>query len=179
MALLSGRNRGPLATQGVEPEEVQVMVCCIARLSRSQGRVASASARARSEQHQRQCSSSVLVPAPVHWHWWGQSDGADEASAGETPAPAPERFASERSQTRPDAEQGRIRQTRGQGTHECGPGPVPRACLTRGGGGGWSPCVTFRPAAVSFRGPGQSPVLPFACCVGLLLSVGRCGRCSC
>ena len=41
-----------------------------------------------------------------------------------------------------------------------------------------SPCVTFR-RAVSLRGPGQSPVLPFACCVGLLLSVGRCGRCSC
>ena len=30
-----------------------------------------------------------------------------------------------------------------------------------------------------FAGPGRSPVLPFACCVGLLLSVGRCGRCSC
>ena len=30
-----------------------------------------------------------------------------------------------------------------------------------------------------FTGPGQSPVLPFACCVGSLLSVGRCGRCSC
>ena len=29
---------------------------------------------------------------------------------------------------------------------------------------------------VSLRGPGQSPVLPFACCVGSLLSVGRCGR---
>ena len=29
------------------------------------------------------------------------------------------------------------------------------------------------------RGPGRSPVLPFACCVGSLLSVGRCGRCSC
>ena len=26
---------------------------------------------------------------------------------------------------------------------------------------------------------GQSPALPFACCVGSLLSVGRCGRCSC
>ena len=31
----------------------------------------------------------------------------------------------------------------------------------------------------SFTGPGQSPVLPFACCVGSLCSVGRCGRCSC
>ena len=41
------------------------------------------------------------------------------------------------------------------------------------------PCVTFRLVVVLLRGPGQSPVLPFACCVGLLLSVGRCGRCSC
>ena len=41
------------------------------------------------------------------------------------------------------------------------------------------PCVTFRPVAVSLRGPGQSPGLPFACCVGSLRSVGRCGRCSC
>ena len=42
-----------------------------------------------------------------------------------------------------------------------------------------APCVTFRRFVVSLRGPGQSPVLPFACCVGSLLSVGRCGRCSC
>ena len=41
------------------------------------------------------------------------------------------------------------------------------------------PCVTFRRVVVSLRGPGQSPGLPFACCVGSLLSVGRCGRCSC
>ena len=27
------------------------------------------------------------------------------------------------------------------------------------------PCVTFRRVAVSLQGPGQSPVLPFACCV--------------
>ena len=40
-------------------------------------------------------------------------------------------------------------------------------------------CVTFRRVVVPLRGPGQSPVLPFACCVGSLLSVGRCGRCSC
>ena len=39
--------------------------------------------------------------------------------------------------------------------------------------------MTFCLVVVSLRGPGQSPVLPFACCVGLLLSVGRCGRCSC
>ena len=39
--------------------------------------------------------------------------------------------------------------------------------------------MTFRRVAVSLRGPGQSPVLPFACCVGSLLSVSRCGRCSC
>ena len=36
------------------------------------------------------------------------------------------------------------------------------------------PCVTFRLVVVSLWGPGQSPVLPFACCVGSLLSVGRC-----
>ena len=41
------------------------------------------------------------------------------------------------------------------------------------------PCVTFRLVVVSLRGPGQSPVLPFACCVWSLLSVGRCGWCSC
>ena len=41
------------------------------------------------------------------------------------------------------------------------------------------PCVTFRLVVVSLRGPGQSPVLPFACCVGSLRSGGRCGRCSC
>ena len=40
------------------------------------------------------------------------------------------------------------------------------------------PRVTFRRVVVSLRGPGQSPVLPFACCVGPLRSVGRCGRCS-
>ena len=41
------------------------------------------------------------------------------------------------------------------------------------------PCVTFRQVVASLRGPGRSPVLPFACCVGALRSVGRCGRCSC
>ena len=41
------------------------------------------------------------------------------------------------------------------------------------------PRVTFRRVIVSLRGPGQSPVLPFACCVGSLCSVGRCSRCSC
>ena len=41
------------------------------------------------------------------------------------------------------------------------------------------PRVTFRRVVVPLRGPGQSPVLPFACCVGSLLSDGRCGRCSC
>ena len=42
-----------------------------------------------------------------------------------------------------------------------------------------NPRLTFRLVVVSLRGLGQSPVLPFACCIGLLLSVGRCGRCSC
>ena len=40
------------------------------------------------------------------------------------------------------------------------------------------PCVTFCRVA-ALRGPRQSPVLPSACCVGSLRSVGRCGRCSC
>ena len=40
------------------------------------------------------------------------------------------------------------------------------------------PCVTFHLVVVSLRGPGQSPVLPFACCVELLLSVGT-YWCSC
>ena len=56
----------------------------------------------------------------------------------------------------------------------CIPG---RACVERS--------LTCLPAmcdilsCCSFTGPGQSPVLPFACCVGSLLSVGRYGRCSC
>ena len=41
-----------------------------------------------------------------------------------------------------------------------------------------APRLTFRRVAVSVRGPGQSPVLPFACCVGSMLSDGRCGLCS-
>ena len=32
------------------------------------------------------------------------------------------------------------------------------------------PCVTFRLVVAPLRGPGRSPVLPFACCVGALLS---------
>ena len=40
------------------------------------------------------------------------------------------------------------------------------------------PCVAFRRVVVPLRGPGQSPVLPSACCAGSLRSVGRCGRCS-
>ena len=41
------------------------------------------------------------------------------------------------------------------------------------------PCVTFRLVVAPLRGPGQSPGLPSACCIGSLRSVGRCGRCSC
>ena len=40
------------------------------------------------------------------------------------------------------------------------------------------PRVTFRRVVVSLWGPGRSLVLPFACCVGSLRFVGRCGRCS-
>ena len=47
------------------------------------------------------------------------------------------------------------------------------------GGGTPPPFVTFRRVVVPLRGPGQSPGLPFACCVGSLRFVGRCGRCSC
>ena len=39
--------------------------------------------------------------------------------------------------------------------------------------------MTFRRVVVPLPGFGQSPVLPFACCVGSLRSVGRCSRCSC
>ena len=41
------------------------------------------------------------------------------------------------------------------------------------------PCVTFRRVAVSLRGPGQSPVHPFACCIGSLRAVGRFGLGDC
>ena len=41
------------------------------------------------------------------------------------------------------------------------------------------PRLTFRRVVAPLRGPGQSPVLPSACCVGSLRSVGRCGQCSC
>ena len=34
-----------------------------------------------------------------------------------------------------------------------------------------TPCVTFRQVVVPLRGPGQSPGLPFACCVGPLRPV--------
>ena len=40
------------------------------------------------------------------------------------------------------------------------------------------PRVTLHRVAGSLRGPGRSPVRPFACCVGSLRSVGRCGRCA-
>ena len=41
------------------------------------------------------------------------------------------------------------------------------------------PCVKFHRVVAPLRDPGESPVLPFACCVVLLPSVGRCGWCSC
>ena len=50
-------------------------------------------------------------------------------------------------------------------SQHCPPPPPPRR-------------VTFRRVVAPLRGRGQSPVLPFACCVGSLRSVGRCGRCS-
>ena len=59
------------------------------------------------------------------------------------------------------------------------PNTLPQAKPLAVGTSGESPCVTFRLVVAPLRGPGRSPVLPFACCVGSLLSVGRCGRCSC
>ena len=64
-------------------------------------------------------------------------------------------------------------------------GPRARLPHSNRGAGHWGwrtpppPRVTLRRVVVSLRGPGQSPALPFACCVGSLRSVGRCGRCSC
>ena len=46
-------------------------------------------------------------------------------------------------------------------------------------GGGVTPPCDIPSGCCSFTGPGQSPVLPFACCVRLLLPVSRCGQCSC
>ena len=43
------------------------------------------------------------------------------------------------------------------------------------GGALRTPRVTFRRVVVPLRGPGQSPVLPSACCVGSVRSVGCCG----
>ena len=69
------------------------------------------------------------------------------------------------------------------GRHRKGPHPIFRIAAGSGRARvGQSdrppPRVTFRLVVVSLRGPGQSPVLPFACCVGSLRSGGRCGRCS-
>ena len=44
--------------------------------------------------------------------------------------------------------------------------------------GGPAPLCDIPSGCCSFTGPWTSPVLPFACCVGALLSVDRCGRCS-
>ena len=54
-----------------------------------------------------------------------------------------------------------------------------RSCEMLANGAKRTPCVTFRLVVAPLRGSGQSPVLPFACCIRLLLSVGRCGRCWC
>ena len=67
----------------------------------------------------------------------------------------------------------------GDGTRHEGPAVGGRTSLAHGRRAVRPPCVTFRLVVAPLRGPGRSPVLPFACCVGSLLSVGRCGRCSC
>ena len=69
---------------------------------------------------------------------------------------------------------------KGRRRHGASPLGYARA-RTPGGAVPWqpvTPCVTFRRGVAPLRGPGQSPGLPFACCVGSLRSVGRCGRCS-
>ena len=58
-------------------------------------------------------------------------------------------------------------------------GGLDQGSISHRRGGGVTPCVTFRRVVVPLRGPGRSPVLPFACCVRSLRSVGRCSRCSC
>ena len=63
-----------------------------------------------------------------------------------------------------------------QNPHQC---PLPHHNHNHHSGARTPPCMTFRLVVVSLRGPGQSPVLPFACCVGSPLSTSRCGRCSC
>ena len=74
--------------------------------------------------------------------------------------------------------------------HGAAPGPHPTACgvprhrfarnrLVSAPSPPPPPRVTFRRVVAPLRGPEQSPVLPFACCVASLLSVGRGGRCSC
>ena len=63
--------------------------------------------------------------------------------------------------------------------HRKATGPVCQLLSSQTTGKPPPPRVTFRLVVVSLRGPGQSPVLPVACCVGSLRSVSRCGRCSC
>ena len=79
----------------------------------------------------------------------------------------------------------RIRGEKTVATREQQTAPYRRACQATAGIFAplpcpWDPpCVTFHLIVVSLRGPGQSPFLPSTCCVGSLLSVGRCSRCSC
>ena len=89
-------------------------------------------------------------------------------------------------------EEGNTKTTRGLGTNKCAaalqryatvsprqagaPGSAVqyhrvRVCGDINGNAETPPCVTFRLVVALLRGPGRSPVLPFACCVGLLLSV--------
>ena len=81
-------------------------------------------------------------------------------------------------QTLPLSGPGQVDPTTHTPTHCSTHGPLPYGDEEDASLNGHALCVTFRLVGVSLRGPGQSPVLPFACCVGLL-SVGCCGRCSC
>ena len=55
----------------------------------------------------------------------------------------------------------------------------PKRTQTVRGEGAVLPGFRFCETWASVQGPGQSPVRPFACCVGSLRSVSCCGRCSC
>ena len=95
--------------------------------------------------------------------------------AGSTPLQRPRVYTQQTSRLRPLIITGyRPRPHYTSPSRRCQPNaPTPREVALQ------PPRVTFRPVVVSLRGPGRSPVLPFACCVGSLRSVGRCGRCSC
>ena len=124
-------------------------------------------------------------PHEIHG-WWKKSlrgAGSRLSPIWEPPPPPPSALSAQISATtkrgcRPWA--GSLLGTRKQGSRPfAAPFPHQRKRNRMGDWRSATPCVTFRLVVAPLRGPGRSPVLPFACCVGSLLSVGRCGRCSC